>query len=48
MTNITAEDLALFRQMAPLYLSASGRQMRQWQEAGAIARIEFDQNGEEK
>jgi hypothetical protein len=48
MTNITAEDLVLFREMAPLYLTASGRQMRQWREAGAIARIEFDHNGEEK
>jgi hypothetical protein len=41
MTNITAEDLVLFREMAPLYLNASDEQMQQWQEAGALERIEF-------
>ena len=41
MTNITAEDLVLFREMAPLYLNASDGQMQQWQEAGALERIEF-------
>jgi hypothetical protein len=35
MTNITAEDLVLFREMAPLYLNASDGQMRQWQGSGS-------------
>jgi hypothetical protein len=48
MTNITAEDLVLLREMAPLYLNASDIQMRQWQEAGALERIEFGDDKEEK
>lgn len=48
MTNITAEDLVLFREMAPLYLNASDRQMRQWQEAEVIEGIEFGEDREEK
>lgn len=48
MANVAAEDLVLFREMAPLYLNASDGQMRQWQQAGALELIEFDSDGEEK
>ncbi len=47
MANITAADLVLFREMAPLYLNASDGQMRQWQAAGVLESIEFGEDTEE-
>jgi hypothetical protein len=40
--NIAPQDLTLFQELAPLYLDASERQMAQWQQAGALRRIEFE------
>ena len=47
LANISSNDLVLFHELAPLYLDASGSQMAQWQEAGALHRIEFEPMREE-
>ena len=38
--NISTADLALFRELAPLYLEASAEQMERWLKAGALVLVE--------